>query len=357
MRVQHKPDGPRALGCVCVAGYLAIRCTTQLSEQIRKANNVDPLVQALAALVLGMVYQFLTDTETAIKRCDGNARWRLPCQPACISRIAGNHKRCVRDVHRKELREIIVNLIGLDSFLPRLQHLREASALKNETDLTAVRRGDPRGNGGKAYCRRPLTRRGRLAPPCDSNPRCTSAPTANSCCWWTRTKHRSCSRRLVRQLHVPARSRVRWNGRDAIADTAAVRGCDGTPPGAHRRCGEGGDGRPERAGVACGWKWERGVGGVGKDGGVVQGADPPARPADSVAAAKPGRRHGKPSLCTEAAPSRCLLTHACACAAPFSLPPPPPPPALRDGTVTLASPAASVAACASRVTAAFVAAG
>ena len=104
----------------------------QLSEQIRKTTNVDPLVPALAALVLGLVYQYLQDADTSIKRYPRDQRGRRLVERTLMAAVGRGHSR-------KQLHEIIVNLIGLDPFLSRLQYLRDAPALKAEIDLTAVR--------------------------------------------------------------------------------------------------------------------------------------------------------------------------------------------------------------------------
>jgi len=108
-----------------------------LSEQIRKVTNVDPLAQALAALVLGVVFQYMQDSDSTIKRYALGGR-RLGKQPAAYSQWR-TRQGCLVAISSKELREIIVNLIGLDQFLGRLQYLREAPALKSGTDLTQVR--------------------------------------------------------------------------------------------------------------------------------------------------------------------------------------------------------------------------
>jgi len=108
-----------------------------LSEQIRKVTNVDPLAQALAALVLGVVFQYMQDSDSTIKRYAlGGAP--VVQRTGCLLAMARTPGVLGR-LSSKELREIIVNLIGLDQFLGRLQYLREAPALKSGTDLTQVR--------------------------------------------------------------------------------------------------------------------------------------------------------------------------------------------------------------------------
>ena len=102
-------------------------------------TNVDPLAQALAALVLGVVFQYMQDSDSTIKRCVLGGTHRGGAANRLLTHILGSHTSgCAIVLSSKELREIIVNLIGLDQFLGRLQYLREAPALKSGTDLTQV---------------------------------------------------------------------------------------------------------------------------------------------------------------------------------------------------------------------------